>query len=144
MAESATAPLPFAPPLPLPLEVDFEGGRLTNDGSLPWLEEVDCVLGLYAGLATVIPEWRRRRRHDLRTLVAQRVLQVDRQSLQDLSRCRTSWEWVPTAARLARAGKGPAASVSPEGACSEGGAAAQGRPWRSRGREARQGKGSCA
>jgi hypothetical protein len=59
------------------LEVDFLGGRLTSDGGLVWLAEADATLGLTAALAAVIPDWRRRRgRHDLATLVAQRVYQI--------------------------------------------------------------------
>jgi hypothetical protein len=59
------------------LEVDFEGGRLTSDGGLPWLGEADAALGLCAALAAVVPDWRRRRgRHDLATLLRQRVYQL--------------------------------------------------------------------
>ena len=77
MSEFATPAVRFAPPAPLPLEVDFEGGRLTSDGGLAWLGEADAALGLSAALAAVIPDWRRRRgRHDLATLVAQRVYQI--------------------------------------------------------------------
>jgi hypothetical protein len=77
MRESATAPLRFAGLGPLPLAVDFLGGRLTSDGGLAWVAEADRALGLTAALAAVIPEWRKRRgRHDLATLVAQRVYQI--------------------------------------------------------------------
>jgi len=77
VSECATAPLRFAAPAPLPLEVDFLGGRLTSDGGLPWLAEADAALGLCAALAAEVPEWRRRRgRHALVDLVRQRVLQV--------------------------------------------------------------------
>ncbi|HEV2107648.1 MAG TPA: IS1380 family transposase [Thermomicrobiales bacterium] len=77
MFQSATAPLRFAVPTPLPLEVDFLGGRLTSDGGLAWLQEADRVLGLCATLAAQIPDWRRRRgRHDLATLVTQRIYQI--------------------------------------------------------------------
>ncbi len=77
MCESATAPLRFAAVGPLPLAVDFLGGRLTSDGGLAWLAEADAVLGLTAALAAAIPDWRKRRgRHDLPTLVAQRVYQI--------------------------------------------------------------------
>jgi hypothetical protein len=76
-SQSATAPLRFADVGPYPLEVDFLGGRLTSDGGLPWLAEADEALGLTASLAAVIPDWRTRRgRHDVATLVAQRVYQI--------------------------------------------------------------------
>ncbi len=77
MDQSATAPLRFAVPTVLPLDVDFLGGRLTSDGGLPWLHEANAALGLWATLAAQIPDWRRRRgRHDLTTLVTQRVVQI--------------------------------------------------------------------
>jgi Transposase DDE domain group 1 len=77
MRQSATAPLRFADRGPLPLEVDFLGGRLTSDGGLAWIAEADAALGLSAALAAVIPDWRTRRgRHDLATLVAQRIYQI--------------------------------------------------------------------
>ncbi len=77
MPESATSPLRFAVPVALAVEADFLGGRLTSDGGLAWLEEADRALGLCAALAAAVPDWRRRRgRHDLRTLVAQRVFQI--------------------------------------------------------------------
>jgi hypothetical protein len=62
---------------PLPLEASFDGGRLTSDGGLPWLEQADAALGLCAAFAAVIPEWRRGPvRHGLATLVRQRVFQI--------------------------------------------------------------------
>jgi hypothetical protein len=77
VCQSATAPLRFAPPVPLPVEADFLGERLTSDGGLVWLEEADRALGLGAALAAAIPDWRRRRgRHDLATLVRQRLFQL--------------------------------------------------------------------
>jgi hypothetical protein len=77
MPQSATATASFPALGPLPLEVDFLGGRLTSDGGLPWLAEADAALGLTDTLATEIPDWRRRRgRHDLRTLLAQRIYQI--------------------------------------------------------------------
>ncbi|MAG34635.1 MAG: IS1380 family transposase [Dehalococcoidia bacterium] len=77
MAQSATERMRFAVPTPLPLEVSFDGGRLTSDGGLAWLGEADAVLDLCAALATVIPDWRRYvRRHTLLTLVRQRVFQI--------------------------------------------------------------------
>lgn len=77
MPQSATASVSFPAGGPLPLDVDFLGGRLTSDGGLPWLAEADAALGLTAALAAEIPDWRTRRgRHDLPTLVAQRVYQI--------------------------------------------------------------------
>ncbi len=77
MSQSATVPVRFAPPVPLPVEADFLGERLTSDGGLVWLEEVDRALGLCAGLAAELRDWRHRRgRHDLATLVRQRVYQL--------------------------------------------------------------------
>jgi hypothetical protein len=77
MCESATGTIRLAEVGPRPLEVDFLGGRLTSDGGLAWLAEADATLGLTAALAAVIPDWRTRAgRHDLPTLVAQRVYQI--------------------------------------------------------------------
>jgi hypothetical protein len=77
MEESATGTLRFAGVGPVPIEVDFFGGRLTSDGGLIWLAEVDAALGLTTALAAVIPDWRTRKgRHDLPTLIAQRVYQI--------------------------------------------------------------------
>jgi len=61
----------------LPLEAAFDAGRLTSDGGLPWVSEADRALGLCEALAGCIPEWRQRVvRHDLVTLVRQRVYQI--------------------------------------------------------------------
>jgi hypothetical protein len=77
LCQSATGALPFCDTGPVPLEVDFLGGRLTSDGGLAWLAEADAALGLTDVLAAAIPDWRTRRgRHDLATLVAQRVYQI--------------------------------------------------------------------
>lgn len=77
MPQSATASIPFPAVGPLPLDVDFRGGRLTSDGGLPWLAEADAALELTTTLAAEIPDWRTRRgRHDLATLLAQRVYQI--------------------------------------------------------------------
>ncbi len=77
MFQSAIRSLAFPALGPVPLEVDFLGGRLTSDGGLAWLAETDGALNLTARLAAVIPDWRRRRgQHDLATLVAQRVYQI--------------------------------------------------------------------
>ena len=77
MDQSATAALAFAPPAPLPLVVDFRGGRLTSDGGWSWAAEADHALGLTAALAAVLPDRRRRRgRHPLLDLVRQRIYQI--------------------------------------------------------------------
>jgi hypothetical protein len=77
MPESATATIQFAVPAPLPLEVSFDGGRLTSDGGLPWVAEAEAVTGICAALATAVPEWRRGPvRHPLTALVRQRVFQI--------------------------------------------------------------------
>jgi hypothetical protein len=77
MSQSATDSLHFADVGPQALEVDFLGGRLTSDGGLAWLAEADAALGVTTTLAAVIPDWRTRRgRHDLVTLIAQRVYQI--------------------------------------------------------------------
>ena len=77
MAQSATAGVVFPVLGPVPLDVDFLGGRLTSDGGLAWLAEADDALGVTDAMAAVIPDWRRRRgRHDLPTLLAQRVYQI--------------------------------------------------------------------
>jgi hypothetical protein len=77
MPQSATAALTFPALGPVPLDVDFHGGRLTSDGGLAWLAGADATLGLTDGLAGVIPDWRiRRGQHALPALVAQRVYQI--------------------------------------------------------------------
>lgn len=77
MDQSATAVLRFAPPVPLPVSVDFLGGRLTSDGGWCWVAEADAVLGLCAALAAAIPDHRRRRgRHSVLDLVRQRIYQL--------------------------------------------------------------------
>ena len=77
MPQSATPTVRFAGSAALPLEASFDGGRLTSDGGLPWLEEAEQTLGLCAAFAAVIPEWRRGPvRHALATLIRQRVFQI--------------------------------------------------------------------
>src|SRR4051812_9983323 len=77
MDQSATAVLRFAPPVPLPVSVDFLGGRLTSDGGWCWVAEADTALGLCAALAAAIPDHRRRRgRHSVLDLVRQRIYQL--------------------------------------------------------------------
>jgi hypothetical protein len=75
--QSATPAYRFSGSAVLPLEASFDGGRLTSDGGLPWLEQAETALGLCAAFAAVIPEWRRGPvRHALPTLVRQRVFQI--------------------------------------------------------------------
>jgi DDE family transposase len=77
MSQSATPVYAFAGAAPLSLEARFDGGRLTSDGGLPWLERAEQALGVCAACAAVIPEWRRGPvRHALETLVRQRVFQI--------------------------------------------------------------------
>ena len=77
MPQSATPVLRFAVPAPLPLEASFDGGRLTSDGGLPWLDQAETAVGICAAFAAVIPDWRRGAvRHSLPTLIRQRVFQI--------------------------------------------------------------------
>jgi hypothetical protein len=77
MPQSATPVFRFAGSAPLPLEASFDGGRLTSDGGLPWLERAATLLGLTAAFAVAIPEWRSGLVHHTReTLVRQRVFQI--------------------------------------------------------------------
>src|SRR5918911_5335028 len=76
MAHSATGQLRFTTSTRRPLRAAFDAGRLTSDGGLLWVEQADRALGLCTALAACIPEWRRRPRHDLPTLVRQRIFQI--------------------------------------------------------------------
>jgi hypothetical protein len=77
MPQSATPCYGFSGAAALPLEARFDGGRLTSDGGLPWLEQADAALGLCAAFAAVIPEWRHGPvRHAVAMLVRQRVFQI--------------------------------------------------------------------
>jgi Transposase DDE domain group 1 len=77
MSESTIAPLRSDTLTTLPLEIDFDAGRLTSDGGLVWLAEADQALGLCAALAACIPEWRRGPvRHTRETLLRQRLFQI--------------------------------------------------------------------
>lgn len=55
---------------PLQLEAAFDGGRITSDGGLVWLAEVDRELGVCEAIAEHVPEWRNGSsvRHSLETL----------------------------------------------------------------------------
>ena len=77
MPQSAIPVYRFGGAVPLPLEARFDGGRLTSDGGLPWLDQADEALGVCAALAVVIPEWRRGPvHHALAALIRQRVFQI--------------------------------------------------------------------
>jgi hypothetical protein len=77
MSQSSAAPLIVAAPAGLPLTVQFDGGRLTSDGGLPWLAEADAALGLCEHLAACIPDWRRGPvKHALPALLRQRIFQI--------------------------------------------------------------------
>jgi hypothetical protein len=61
----------------LALEVAFDGGRITSDGGLLWLSEVDSEMGLCEAVSECVAEWRTRKgRHSLASLVKQRVFQI--------------------------------------------------------------------
>ncbi len=61
----------------LALEAAFDGGRITSDGGLLWLSEVDSQMGLCEAVSECVAEWRTRKgRHSLASLVKQRVLQI--------------------------------------------------------------------
>lgn len=76
MPESATDVLTFAPPVELPLMVDFQGGRLTSDGGWCWVAQADAATDLSATLAAAVPDQRRRCRHPLQTVLRQRLFQI--------------------------------------------------------------------
>jgi hypothetical protein len=75
--DCATNKLQFETPTSLALEAAFDGGRLTSDGGLLWLSEVDKELGLCEAMAKHVPEWRKREGHySSMTLFKQRVYQI--------------------------------------------------------------------
>ncbi len=77
MLNLATVAYAFATATDRPLNVTFDGGRLTSDGGLPWL--VEAKLGICKALAECLTDWRKspaRSRHSLEMLVRQRVLQM--------------------------------------------------------------------
>jgi hypothetical protein len=75
--DCATNKLQFETPTLLALEAAFDGGRLTSDGGLLWLSEVDEELGLCEAMAKHVPEWRKREGcHSLVALLKQRVYQI--------------------------------------------------------------------
>jgi hypothetical protein len=77
MTQSAIATYRFVVPVPVPLEASFDGGRLTSDGGLPWLDQAETGLGVCAAIAKQIPDWRHGPvRHPMASLVRQRVFQI--------------------------------------------------------------------
>jgi hypothetical protein len=77
MSDCATPRVCFETPTPLALEAAFGGGRITSDGGLVWLSEMDSELGLCERISECVKEWRNRRGlHTLCSLVRQRVFQI--------------------------------------------------------------------
>lgn len=77
MSDSAISPIAFATLAGRPLEAAFDGGRLTSDGGLPWLERAEAAVGVCRAVAEQLPDWRRGPVvHALQTLVRQRVFQL--------------------------------------------------------------------
>lgn len=76
MVQSATSSLTFAPPVDVPLTVDFQGGRVTSDGGWCWVAEADAATGLSATLAAAVPDDRRRCRHARLAVLHQRIFQI--------------------------------------------------------------------
>ena len=77
MEDCATRRMRFETPASLALEATFDGGKLTSDGGLTWLSEVDEELELCETIARCVPEWRRRKgHHSLASLIRQRVFQI--------------------------------------------------------------------
>lgn len=77
MPQSVTPRYRFVVPAALPLDASFDGGRLTSDGGLPWLDAAETTVGICAAFAAAIPDWRHGPvRHALPTLVRQRVFQI--------------------------------------------------------------------
>ena len=57
MKDCVTTRLRFETPSSLALESAFDGGRLTSDGGVGWLFEVDEELGLCQEIAKHVPVW---------------------------------------------------------------------------------------
>jgi hypothetical protein len=77
VSDCATQKIRFETPTPLALEAAFDGGRLTSDGGLTWLAQVDRELGVCEAMSEHLPEWRKRRgRHSMLSLLKQRVYQI--------------------------------------------------------------------
>ena len=77
MTDCATPKTRFETRTALALEAAFDGGRITSDGGLLWLAEMDEELGLCEAVSEHVPEWRKRKAtHSLASLVWQRVFQI--------------------------------------------------------------------
>jgi len=77
MDDCATPKTSFETQSALSVEAAFDGGRITSDGGLLWLSEMDSELGLCEAISECVPEWRKRRgRHSLASLIKQRVFQI--------------------------------------------------------------------
>ncbi len=77
MTDCATQKMRFETEAALALEAAFDGGRITSDGGLLWLERMDAEMGLCEAVSECVVEWRKRRgRHSLLSLVRQRVFQI--------------------------------------------------------------------
>ena len=77
MTDCATNGMRLETRAALAVEAAFDGGRITSDGGLLWLAEMDEELGLCEAISECVPEWRNRRgRHSLESLVRQRVFQI--------------------------------------------------------------------
>jgi len=61
MQDCATQRMRFETQTALALEAAFDRGRITSDGGLLWLSEVDSELGLCQAISEDVPEWRKRR-----------------------------------------------------------------------------------
>jgi hypothetical protein len=77
VSDCATTKLRFGTQTALALEAAFDGGRITSNGGLVWLAELEKEVGLCEKIAEHVPEWRKRRgHHPLSTLIRQRVFQI--------------------------------------------------------------------
>ncbi len=59
MNDCATSKMRFETPAELNLEAAFDGGRLTSDGGICWLAEIDSQLGLCEAFSEQMPKWRK-------------------------------------------------------------------------------------
>lgn len=116
-AQDFAAPsMRFETPAPLALEAAFDGGRLTSDGGLLWLAEVDRELGICGEISARVAEWRGRGvKHPLSTLVRQRVYQIASgyQDQNDANALRSEPLLKPVSGRLPEAGEDLARPPSP-------------------------------
>ncbi len=78
MTDCITQPLLFASLGRRKVEADFNGGHLTSDAGMLLLREVDRRIGLIDALTDCIADPREASKitHDLRTLLAQRILAI--------------------------------------------------------------------